>query len=61
MNKIRAYLTASELVLMVIIHFSIGKAAMHALRLWKFRNECIAGIAKGAKVFCKQQNAGFSL
>jgi hypothetical protein len=31
--------------LVVIFHFSIGKAAVNAPRLWK---ECLAGISQGA-------------
>jgi hypothetical protein len=34
--------------LVVIFHFSIGKAAVNAPRLWK---ECLAGISQGATVF----------
>ncbi len=34
---------------------------MNAPRLWKFLKECLNGIAKDAKVFCKQKNAGFFL
>jgi hypothetical protein len=37
-----------NLVFMVIFHFSIGKAAVNALRLWK---ECLTGIGQGAAVF----------
>ncbi len=51
----------SELISIVTFHSSVERAAMNAPRLWRFRKDCLNGVAKGAKVFCKQQNAGFSL
>jgi hypothetical protein len=38
----------TELFLIVIFHFPIGKAALNAPRLWK---ECLSGISQGATVF----------
>jgi hypothetical protein len=62
MNKFRGSIQQrSELISIVIFHSSIERATMNASRLWKFLKECLNGIAKGGKVFCKQQNAGFSL
>jgi hypothetical protein len=44
----------NKLVLIVIFHFSLIKAAMNASHLYKLHKDCLTGVGHGAMVLTKR-------